>query len=143
MVNIWTTVKNFYNFLINFIINCFALAEPKYRVILISFCMLLLSILPFDKLYLLPTFSVFSKIGLYDFLGFEFYSVGMTRALSSFFHFNFLDAYNYNPLVFIFISILFIIYIKDIYLLFKYIKKSNLNEFSKKYKVKKILKKVK
>jgi hypothetical protein len=114
MVNILTIVKNIFLKLKQFFTFFFGLETPKSRIFTITLSSLILIILPFNKLHLLPTFSVYEKVGLYDFLGFEFYSSGITRSLSSIFHLQIQDAWNYNPLGFIFIIILLYIFILDI-----------------------------
>lgn len=81
----------------------------------------------------IPLFSVYSKLGIYELLGIEFYSSGMTRALISFYQLNFAQAYMHNPLVFAFMFSLIAIFILDIY---RYFWKNNTNEIlNKKNKV--------
>ncbi len=114
--SIYEKTKSFLRIYIKYIfkslISIINLEKPSSRLIMIVFCSLFLTIFPISYI---PLFSVFSKLGLYEFLGFEFYSSGMTRALNSFFELEFEASYNYNSLIFIFISVLVIIVILDIY----------------------------
>lgn len=119
METIWTTIKYLIIKSWKIFTYFFALETPKSRIFTISISSLILIILPLNKLSLLPIFSVYEKMGLYNFLGFEFYSVGMTRSLSSIFHLNFLEAWQYNPLGFIFVFGLIIMVSTDSYKIYK------------------------
>ncbi|MCH8519862.1 MAG: DUF2752 domain-containing protein [Nanoarchaeota archaeon] len=86
-------------------------------------------VLVFVPLTHIPLFSVFSKLGIYDVLGFEFYSSGMTRALKSFFEFDFSQSLEFNFLVFVFMFFLIILICLDI---FRFFFRNNTNQIFKK-----------
>ena len=105
MVSIYNTIKNYFrNFL--FILS---LSTPFSRVIMFSSGLILLALIPTDKLGYLPIKSLYET-----FLHIKPYSSGMTRAVSSILHGNFSQAYNFNPLAFLVLAIALFILIKDI-----------------------------
>lgn len=111
MVNLYEKIKEVFLFLISVL----SLDRPSSRIIMVIFCSLVLIFVP---IHLIPLFSIYSKLGLYELLGFEFYSSGMTRALVSLYSLDFVSAYNHNYLVFVFIVFLIILFLLDIYRFF-------------------------
>ena len=101
------------------LIEIISLQTPKDRLIVIFTGFLVLLITPIEKLSYLPIFSLYEELGLYNYLGFEFYSAGITRSISSILHLNFDLAYTYNPLGFVFVFVLIIIVIRDLFLVYK------------------------
>ena len=96
----------------NFFISVLSLNKPSSRLIMIFLGVITLIFIPIQYI---PLFSVFSKIGLYELLGFEFYSSGMTRALKSFFELDFSQSLEDNYLVFIFMLLIGILILLDIF----------------------------
>lgn len=116
MESIYEKTKSFtiiyIKYIFEILMSIISLDKPSSRLAMITFCSLFLILFPISYI---PLFSVFSKLGIYDTLGYEFYSSGMTRALKSFFELEFEVSYNHNPLIIIFIIFLLIIVILDIY----------------------------
>ena len=91
-----------------------SLSKPLSRVIVFSLGLLILFILPTNKIQYLPVRSIYEL-----FFHFKPYSSGITRAVSSFLHFDFKGAWNFNPLVYLVIPVAIFILIKDIIYLVK------------------------
>ena len=118
MATILTKIKEILNKIKKLFIFTFSLENEKSRLFTIFLGIIVLLLLP-NYLSFLPIYSLYDLFGLYNLLGFEFYSSGMTRSLISILQLNFKQAFNYNPLGILFIFILSIIIIKDIISLIK------------------------
>lgn len=86
-----------------------SLASPGGRFVAFSLVLVILSVLPTDKLYYLPVRSIYQSV-----FGVVTYSSGMTRGLSAILHGNFEQAWNYNPLSFVVFITIVVILIADI-----------------------------
>jgi len=91
-----------------------SLSKPFSRVIVFSSGLILLFLLPTDKLYYLPIRSIYETI-----FHFKPYSSGITRAVSTLLHGDLKGAWNFNPLVYLIILISIVILIKDLVYLIK------------------------
>jgi len=101
------------------LIDLISLTTPQSRVLVFSLVILILSVLPTDQLYLLPIRSIYQT-----FLGWQPYSSGMTRSISYILHGHFDLAWQMNSLGFLVFGVAGVIYLKDVYKLFKQAKKS-------------------
>lgn len=90
------------------IASIFGLATPESRLLVFSVALLILLILPTDKLYLLPIRSIYE-----NFFGFETYSSGMTRSVSKILHGDLSGAYSTNKLAFLVLVLVSLMIIQD------------------------------
>jgi hypothetical protein len=82
---------------------------PRAIVFNLGLILIILAIIPTDKLHYLPIRSVYENI-----FRFTPYSSGMTRALSSLLHGDISSAWNYNKLVFVVLATIIILIITNI-----------------------------
>ena len=82
---------------------------PRAIVFNLSIILIILAIIPTDKLHYLPIRSVYENV-----FGFMPYSSGLTRALSSLLHGNLSGAWNYNKLVFVVLATTIILIVTNI-----------------------------
>ena len=108
--------ENFYRIksLIQKFLFIISLSKPLSRVIMFSSALIILFLLPTDKLHYLPIRSIYESI-----LNFQPYSSGITRAVSNLLHGNIRKAWEFNPLVYLIIPIALFILVKDIVYLIK------------------------
>ena len=105
MVNFYEKIKlGFKNFL--FILS---LSKPFSRIIVFSLGLIILFLLPTNKLHYLPVRSLYESI-----FNFKPYSSGITRAVSRLLHWDIIGAWNFNPLVYLVIPIVLFILVKDV-----------------------------
>ncbi len=105
MVNFYKKIKSLFNILFLML----SLSKPLSRIILFCSGLVILWILPTANLHYLPVRSIYES-----FFGFKPYSSGITRAVSRLLHGDITGAWNFNPLVYLVIPIIFIILVKDI-----------------------------
>ena len=86
-----------------------SLSKPLSRIIVFSLGLIILFILPTDKLHYLPIRSVYESL-----FNFKPYSSGITRAVSRLLHGDIIGAWEFNPLVYLIMPITLFILIRDI-----------------------------
>lgn len=103
MATIWRRIRS----LCKGFVLLIGLSTPASRLIVFLSGILLLAVLPTAQLPLLPVRSLYAMAGFYP------YSTGMTRALSSLLHGQFGAAWDFNPLVYILVTVVVVILVKD------------------------------
>jgi len=109
MANFYTRIKIAFQKILYIL----SLSKPISRVIVFTSGLIILFILPTDKLHYLPIRS------LYEQLGFTPYSSGITRATSRLLQGDFVGAWKFNHLVYIIIPLVLAILVKDLIILVK------------------------
>ncbi len=91
-----------------------SLSKPLSRVIVFSLGLIILFVLPTEKLHYLPIRSAYESL-----FNFKPYSSGITRAVSRLLHGDVTGAWEFNPLVYLVIPLALFILIKDVLYLIK------------------------
>ncbi|MBI2546238.1 DUF2752 domain-containing protein [Candidatus Woesearchaeota archaeon] len=85
-----------------------SLSKPLSRVIVFISGLIILFVIPTNKLNYLPVRSLYETI-----LDVKPYSSGITRAISSMLHGDIIGAWEYNPLAYLVMTVVIFILIKD------------------------------
>ena len=86
-----------------------SLSKPLSRIIIFTSGILILALIPTEKLHYLPVRSLYES-----FLHLKPYSSGITRAVSRLLHGDLVGAWKFNSLAYLLVPILSFILIKDI-----------------------------
>ena len=87
------------------------LSTPRGRLVSFGLVLIILFILPTDRLYLIPAKSIYETV-----FGWIPYSSGMTRGVSSILHGEISKAWEYNPLSFAVFGVVIVIMMTDAFL---------------------------
>lgn len=101
------------------ILDILSFGTPQAIVINLSSIMIILAVIPVDKLNYLPIRSVYESV-----FHLHLYSSGQTRAISSLLHGDILDAWQFNKLVYLLFAVMLMLIVINLSKSIKYYRRT-------------------